>query len=142
MNRDNRQDQKKRKENGYENDAMANRVKNTKISRSTVHNANATSQDTGGVKMIKEDIHQPSIKNTPIIRQTHKVGIDYYLIEKTFDESLDVYYKRVGYIIRKKSSESNDALITDIDNVSNLSMIWRNKNIFGMNYPSTVLRRL
>jgi hypothetical protein len=30
----------------------------------------------------------------------------------------------------------------DIEKAVNLSMIWRNKELFDMNYPSTVLRRL
>lgn len=72
-----------------------------------------------------------------IVRYAHRIGTNIYLIKRTPDEGLDVYYKRVGYITRKMKFGE-----TDIEKVYNLSIIWRNKEIFGMNYPSTILRRL
>lgn len=72
----------------------------------------------------------------PIIRRAHRVGSDLYLIRRPPDESLDVYYKRIGYITRKMKK---GLVLTAI---SNNSIIWRNYQIYGMSYPSTVLRRL
>jgi hypothetical protein len=78
------------------------------------------------------------INNKFIIRRAHRIGNNIYLIKRTPDESLDVYYSRVGYITRSMSKMEKQ----DIEKAVTLSMIWRNKELFGMNYPSTVLRRL
>lgn len=73
-----------------------------------------------------------------VVRRAHLIGSKVCLIRRTPDESLDVYHRRVGYISKKKSDNPN----TDISDAANNSIIWRNHEIYGMGYPSTVLRRL
>lgn len=73
------------------------------------------------------------------IRECHKIQGRIYAIDRADDESLDVYFKRVGYILRN-IKEIDD--IDDIDDIIDLSYIWRNHTLFGMSYPSTVLNRI
>lgn len=69
------------------------------------------------------------------IKECHRVEGKIYIIDRAEDESLDVYYKRVGYILRNIDS-------IDLIDLIDLSYIWRNHILFGMMYPSTVLSRL
>lgn len=80
----------------------------------------------------------------PVIRRAHLIGSKLCLIRRTPDESLDVYLKRVGYIGKKLNSNMFDMTdnMFDISNLTTNSIIWRNHTIYGMSYPTTVLRRL
>ena len=74
-----------------------------------------------------------------IIRRAHLIGNSLCLIRRTPDESLDVYHRRIGYISKKIRDPDSNSNISDL---ANNSIIWRNHEIYGMGYPSTVLRRL
>ena len=60
-----------------------------------------------------------------------------YIIEKKDDESNEIFLKRVDYIIEKKEI-SNDKL----ENIINLSYIWRNITIYKMEYSSSVVKKI
>jgi len=60
-----------------------------------------------------------------------------YIIEKKDDESNEIFLKRVDYIIEKKEI-SNDKL----ENIINLSYIWRNITIYKMEYSSSVIKKI
>ena len=58
-----------------------------------------------------------------------------YIIEKKDDESNEIYSKRVEYIISKKENQN-------IDNIINLSYVWRNYMFYSMIYPVSLLKKL
>ena len=60
-----------------------------------------------------------------------------YIIEKKDDESNEIFLKRVDYIIEKKEI-TNDKL----ENIINLSYIWRNITIYKMEYSSSVVKKI
>ena len=87
---------------------------------------------------VQENTQTDKQPEKPIVRRAHIIGSKLCLIRRTPDESLDVYYKRVVYIGKKL----NDVENPNISELATNSIIWRNHNILGMNYPSTVLKRL
>jgi hypothetical protein len=58
-----------------------------------------------------------------------------YIIEKKDDESNEIYSKRVEYIISKKENQN-------IDNIINLSYVWRNYMFYSMIYPASLIKKL
>jgi len=58
-----------------------------------------------------------------------------YIIEKKDDESNEIYSKRVEYIISKKENQN-------IDNIINLSYVWRNYMFYSMIYPVSLIKKL
>lgn len=90
-------------------------------------------------ELVKEE--DSNICTKPIVRRAHLIGSNLCLVRRTPDESLDVYYRRIGYISRKMNGTESE-IDTDISNITNNSIIWRNHTIYGMGYPSTVTRRL
>jgi hypothetical protein len=58
-----------------------------------------------------------------------------YIIEKKDDESDEIYSKRVEYIISKKENQN-------IDNIINLSYVWRNYMFYSMIYPVSLIKKL
>ena len=57
-----------------------------------------------------------------------------YTINKTDDESYEIYLKRINYI---KNNKCNN-----IDHIIKLSLIWRNVTFYKMTYPSKIMKQL
>lgn len=66
-------------------------------------------------------------------------GNKIYIINKTIDESREIYLARVDYIINKLNDINNKL---PIDKIINISYIWRNVNFFGMTYSSAIMKML
>lgn len=82
-----------------------------------------------------EKMHELTIRS-PEIHRSHVFGSNIMQIERSPDEPLDLYYKRVGYIAKNYTPGCDfDVLVTN-------SLIWRNHVLQGMTYPTTVLRRI
>ena len=61
-----------------------------------------------------------------------------YVIEKTEDESRDVFLDRVEYIIKKSEKYPH----IDIEDIVNLSYIWKNITFGGMTYSLSITKKL
>ena len=101
--------------------------------------AKSTAGTTGTARIDKIDKIDKAAKL--IVRKAHRIGSDLFLIKRLGDESLDTYYKRVGYISKKVGHLDTNKLM-EFETLITNSIIWRNYVIYGMGYPSTVLNRI
>tara|TARA_B100001093_G_C26668539_1_gene945121 strand:+ start:89 stop:307 length:219 start_codon:yes stop_codon:yes gene_type:complete len=58
-----------------------------------------------------------------------------YTIKKDTSESIDVFLKRAWYIAKKKENCKED-----FNKINELSLIWRNHKIYGMEYDPKILQ--
>jgi hypothetical protein len=58
-----------------------------------------------------------------------------YTITKDTSESTDVFLQRAWYIINKSDKHNNESF----EELVKKSLIWRNHNIYKMNYDSKIL---
>jgi hypothetical protein len=65
-------------------------------------------------------------------------GDTFYIIKQTDDESREVFLDRANYIINILDNDSQ----LDIDRAIQFSYIWRNYTLYGMTYPSTLLKTI
>jgi hypothetical protein len=72
------------------------------------------------------------MNNNIIINHSDKT----YTINKTDDESYEIYLERINYIKNKL----NDNL--DIDHIIKLSLIWRNVKFYKMGYPCSIMKQI
>lgn len=92
---------------------------------------------------MKQEIKKKEIKEIcpqEIIQRDNKI----FIIEKSNDESREVYLARVNYIINKYNSTDNNKKINNDDfmNIIKLSYIWRNIKFKKMVYPSSLTKLL
>lgn len=66
-------------------------------------------------------------------------GNKIYSIPRTDDESRETYLKRVEYIIEKLNDISTNM---SIEKVIQMSYIWRNSEIYGMVYPTSINNKI
>lgn len=64
----------------------------------------------------------------------HRFQNTYICINRTPDESVDTYHKRVGFIMKKIKQNPHESL----ESIILKSIIWRNIKLFGMSYPNNV----
>lgn len=63
-------------------------------------------------------------------------------IEKSPNESYEIYLARTKYIIEKNiHCESNGKNIS-IENIIQLSYIWRNSKYYNMTYPNSIMKKI
>ena len=60
-----------------------------------------------------------------------------YTIQKDTSESIDVFLKRAWYIVKKTHNCKED-----LSKIKDLSLIWRNHTIYGMEYDQNILKSI
>lgn len=73
-------------------------------------------------------------RNQEVFQRGHK----FYVIDKSNDESRELYLNRVNYIIKKIEINNNKSY----DEIIKLSYIWRNYTYRGMSYPSSIIKSI
>jgi hypothetical protein len=84
-------------------------------------------------------------QNSPVIFNISEVfdfNGNYIKIQKTDDESREVYLMRVEYILNNYDPNSKVISRSNIENLVRLSLIWRNSTIYGMIYPTSVTKKI
>ncbi len=64
----------------------------------------------------------------------------FYSIPQTPEESREIYLERVNQIINMLSDPINNK--KSFDDIINLSYVWRNTKLLGMNYPNAIAKQL
>ncbi|VBB18325.1 hypothetical protein YASMINEVIRUS_788 [Yasminevirus sp. GU-2018] len=72
------------------------------------------------------------------ISETVQRGDVFCTVDKTDDESRELYLDRVNYIIERHKRNPTE----NMETIVHLSYIWRNVNRCNMSYPSSVLKML
>jgi hypothetical protein len=70
--------------------------------------------------------------NSEIIIRGHNI----YIINQDDNESREIYYERVNYIIKRHK------IGEDMSDIIQKSYLWRNINFYGMVYPISVSKNL
>lgn len=76
--------------------------------------------------------------NMRLLSEVIQKNNNYYMIEKTEDESRDVFLSRVDYIIKRSEKSPH----IDIEDIINLSYIWKNVTFNGMTYSLSITKKL
>ena len=58
-----------------------------------------------------------------------------YKINRELNESIDVFYKRAWFIAHKEPNTD-----CEFDNIENISFIWRNHNVYGVQYNKEIMK--
>jgi hypothetical protein len=69
-------------------------------------------------------------------------GTSIYLIKQTIDESREVWLDRSDRVIRMWVNEFANTDNKVLEDIINLSYLWRNVMIYGMSYPSQTMKKI
>jgi hypothetical protein len=72
--------------------------------------------------------------------ETIQLGRNFYTIVRSDEESREVYLSRITYIVNKLMTSIHN--MSSIEEIINLSYIWRNINFYNMSYPASVTKNI
>ena len=95
-------------------------------------------------KQSKDDLSNDLCNDQQIYDISEVFDLDGNLIkiQKTDDESREVYLTRVDYILKNYKPNSGDSKRSDFEYVKRISLIWRNITIFNMTYPLSITKKI